>query len=173
MRLAGRTAIVTGAASGIGRAIARRFAQEGAFVVVSDIREDPIWDAEDSQPTAQRIIADGGSAEFVRADVSQAGDIDHLVSTAVDRFGRVDILVNNAGLVSSSSVLETSEADWDRLMSVNLRGQFLACKRAIEQMITQDPIGEVRGRIVNVASQHGLVGPPEYFAYAVSKGGRD
>lgn len=171
MRLSGRTAIVTGAASGIGRATALRFAQEGANVVVSDIREEPIWNGVDTDSTASVISSAGGNAVFVRADVSKAEDVDGLVTRAVTEYGRLDIMVNNAGLIFSSPVLDTSEEDWDLLMSVNLRGQFLACKRAIRQMIDQEPRGEIRGRIVNVASQHGLVGPPGFFAYAVSKGG--
>jgi glucose 1-dehydrogenase len=171
MRLAGRTAIVTGSSSGIGRAIALRFAREGANVVVSDIREDPIWSGDDERPTADLITAENGSAVFQQTDVSDAAAVDSLVNRAVDEYGRLDILVNNAGLVFSSSVLDTSEDDWDRLMDVNLRGQFLSCKRGIRQMIDQEPIDEVRGRVINVASQHGLVGPPDFFAYAVSKGG--
>jgi glucose 1-dehydrogenase len=171
MRLEGRTAIVTGSSSGIGRAIALRFAREGANVVVSDIREEPIWSGDDEKPTADLIAAENGSAVFQQTDVSDAEAIDRLVNRAVDEYGRLDILVNNAGLVFSSSVLDTSEDDWDRLMDVNLRGQFLSCKRGIRQMVDQDPIGEVRGRVINVASQHGLVGPPDFFAYAVSKGG--
>ncbi|TLM80761.1 SDR family NAD(P)-dependent oxidoreductase [Pseudarthrobacter sp. NamE5] len=171
MRLAGRTAIVTGGSSGIGRAIALRFAREEANVVVSDIREEPIWNGEEEAPTADLITAEKGAAVFHQTDVSDAAAIDGLVERAVSQYGRLDILVNNAGLVFSSSVLDTSEDDWDRLMDVNLRGQFLSCKRGIRQMIDQDPIGEVRGRVINVASQHGLVGPPDFFAYAVSKGG--
>lgn len=171
MRLAGRTAIVTGGSSGIGRAIALRFAREGANVVVSDIREKPIWKGEEEVPTAELITAEKGAAVFHQTDVSDATDVDGLVARAVGEYGRLDILVNNAGLVFSSSVLNTTEEDWDRLMDVNLRGQFLSCKRGIAQMMDQEPIGEVRGRVINVASQHGLVGPPDFFAYAVSKGG--
>ncbi|CAH0125477.1 Glucose 1-dehydrogenase 4 [Arthrobacter sp. Bi83] len=171
MRLSGRTAIVTGAASGIGRAIALRFAREGASVVVSDIREEPIWSGEEAVPTVTAIQQEGGTAVYQQTDVSKAQDIDALIARTVDEFGRLDILVNNAGVVFSSSVLDTSEEDWDKVMDVNLRGQFLSCKRAIQQMIAQDPIGEVRGRIVNIASQQGFIGPPNFFAYAVSKGG--
>ena len=171
MRLHGRTAVVTGAASGIGRAIACRFAADGASVVVSDIRTDPIWDGSSTQPTAEVIVSAGGSAIFYKADVSDRDDVDALVRRAVDEYGRLDIMVNNAGLVGSHNILETTEDEWDRLMDVNLRGQFLCCKRTIQQMVGQQPIGEVRGRVINIASQQGFIGPPDYFAYAVSKGG--
>jgi glucose 1-dehydrogenase len=171
MRLRGRTAIVTGAASGIGRAIACRLADEGASVVVSDVRTAPIWDGVNTEPTAEVIVSAGGTAVFHRADVSDPGDVDALVRRAVDEFGRLDIMVNNAGLVGSHNILETSEEEWDRVMNVNLRGQFLCCKAAIQQMSQQEPLLEVRGRVINVASQQGFIGPPDYFAYAVSKGG--
>src|SRR4051812_45102787 len=96
MRLQGRTAIVTGAASGLGRAIALRFAQEGANVVVSDVRDTPIWDRDDQRPTSELIQERGGTARYVPADVSKEEDVDRLVSTAVSEFGRLDIMVNNA-----------------------------------------------------------------------------
>lgn len=171
MRLNDRTAVVTGAASGIGRAIACRLATEGASVVVSDIRTDPIWDGVNTEPTSDVIVSAGGTAVFHQADVSDPDDVRALVLRAVQEFGRLDIMVNNAGLVVANNILETTEAEWDRLMDVNLRGQFLCCKAAIAQMITQEPVGEVRGRVINVASQQGFIGPPDYFAYAVSKGG--
>lgn len=171
MRLEDRTAIVTGASSAIGRAIALRFAEEGANVVVSDVREDPIWDPDDMKPTADLITARGGEAQYIEADVSQWEDVDHLVTKTIEAYGRLDVLVNNAAVFYSTSILETSEEDWDSLMAVNLRGVFLACKRAIAEMINQPARPEVRGRIVNISSQHGVVGPPETCAYAVSKGG--
>jgi glucose 1-dehydrogenase len=171
MRLQGRTAVITGAASGIGRAIAVRFAAEGANVIVSDVKREPTWDGVNRVPTDEMITGKGGKAVFVLADVSKAANVDHLFDEAVSRFGQVDVMVNNAAIVASHSILDTSEEEWDRLMAVNLRGQFLCCKRAVRQMLDQDPVNEVRGRIINVASQHGFVGPPEYFAYAVSKGG--
>jgi NAD(P)-dependent dehydrogenase (short-subunit alcohol dehydrogenase family) len=176
MRLEGKTAIVTGAASGIGRAIALRFASEGAAVVVSDIRESPIWDRGDERETDDRSTATliqegGGKGKFIQADVSKWDDVDQLVTTAVSEFGRLDIMVNSAAVFEATNILDTTEEDWDRLMDVNLRGQFLSCKRAIFQMLQQEPVNEVRGRIVNISSQHGMVGPPEYFSYAVSKAG--
>jgi NAD(P)-dependent dehydrogenase (short-subunit alcohol dehydrogenase family) len=171
VRLKGRVVIVTGAAGGIGRGIALRFAREGAVVVVSDIHRQPAVGRDGSSPTAEAIVEAGGSAGYVPADVSRWDEVDHLVTETVARYGRLDVMVNNAALLTSSSILGTTEEDWDTLMSVNLRGQFLCCKRAIAQMTEQEPVNEVRGRIVNVSSQHGMVGPPNSFAYGVSKGG--
>jgi glucose 1-dehydrogenase len=173
MRLEGRTAIVTGGASGIGRAIALRFSAEGAAVVVSDIREAPIWhrDNEDERPTARVIEEQGGKGKFHQADVSKWDDVDQLVAATVSDFGRLDIMVNSAAIFDATNILDTTEDDWDKLMDVNLRGQFLCCKRAISQMLPQEPVNEVRGRIVNISSQHGMVGPPGFFAYGVAKAG--
>ena len=172
MRLENRTAIVTGAASGIGRAIARRFAKEGASVIVSDIVEAPIWaPSNDDLPTTETIENEGGKAEFVQTDVSSWNSVDALVSGAVDKYGRLDVMVNSAAVFEAANILETTEEDWDTLMDVNLRGQFLCCKRAIMQMMEQELIDEVRGRIINLSSQHGMIGPPDYLAYAVSKAG--
>jgi glucose 1-dehydrogenase len=169
-RLAGRVAIVTGSSSGLGRAIAIRLAAEGARVVVSDVRGDP---KEGGEPTEAVIAAAGGTGVRIPADVSRAEDVDALVTAAVGRFGRLDVMVNNAGIAgpASKSLLETTDSDWDAIMAVNLRGVFLCCRRAIGEMIAQEPIGEVRGRVINISSQHGMIGPPGHVAYATSKGG--
>ncbi len=166
-RLEGRTAVVTGGASGLGRAIALRFADEGARVVVGDLRRDPV---EGGEPT-EALLGERGL--FLEADASRWDDVDRLVSTAVERWGRLDVMVCNAGVAGrhSKGLLETSEQDWDAIMAVNLRGVFLGCKRAIAQMLEQEPLGEARGRVVVVSSQHGMVGPPGHVAYAASKGG--
>jgi glucose 1-dehydrogenase len=168
--LNGRVAVVTGSASGLGRAIAIRLAQEGAHVVVSDVRPDP---REGGEPTEAVIEQAGGSCVRIDADASRWEDIDRLVSGAVQRFGRLDVMVNNAAIAGPASkpLLETTEEDWDTIMAVNLRGVFLCCKRAIGEMLTQEPIGEVRGRVVNISSQHGMVGSPGHVAYSTSKGG--
>ena len=166
-RLSGRIAVVTGGASGLGRAIALRFASEGASVVIGDVRREP---REGGTPTSQLL---GERGVFVEADVSRWDDVDQLVGTAIERFGRLDVMVANAGIAGrySKPLLETSEEDWEAIMAVNLRGVFFSCKRAVGQMLGQEPVGEVRGRVVAVSSQHGMIGPPGHVAYAASKGG--
>lgn len=165
-----RSAVVTGAASGIGRAVAIRLAADGFDVLVADVRHGPIGGGES---TADLIVAAGGSAVSVRADVSDPGDCRRLVEQAVERTGSLDVVVNNAVLagVHSKSLLETEEADWDAMMAVNLRGPYLLCRAAVAQMLGQPLDGDARGRIVNITSQHGMVGCPGHFAYSVGKGG--
>ena len=169
-RLADRTIVVTGGSSGLGRAMALAFAEHGADVVVGDVRRDP---REGGEPTDAEIAARGGSAVFVEADVSCVEHIDRLVATAVERGGRLDVIVNNAVVAGrhSKGLLETTPEDWDAIMAVGLRGVFLCCRRAVEQMLGQEPIGEVRGRIINLSSQHGMVGTPGHVAYCAAKGG--
>jgi NAD(P)-dependent dehydrogenase (short-subunit alcohol dehydrogenase family) len=153
-RVQGKTIAITGASSGLGRAMALRFAAEGAHVVCADVRGDP---REGGEPTADVIAASGGSAEYVRADASRWDDIDRLVNTAVARSGRLDVMVNNAIVAGphSKGLLETDEDDWDAIMAVGLRGVFLCCKRAVQQMLAQEPVAEARGRIINlVAARH-------------------
>lgn len=166
MRLEGRTAIVTGAASGIGRAIALLFAKEGANVVIGDLTEDV---REGGEPTAEVIAAAGGVARFVPCDVASASAIDRLVTTAVEAFGSLDVMVNNAGHLGGSKLLDTTEEEWDRFMAVNAKGVFLGCRRAVQEMMSQPVRGDARGRIVNIASQHGMVAAPGTFAYGVGK----
>ncbi len=168
--MSGRGAIVTGAASGIGRAIAVRLAADGFDVVCADVRNDPIAGGD---PTESVIAAAGGSAIHADADVSRPDDCERLVAIAVDRAGALDVLVNNAAIAGRHSrpLVETEVADFDAVMAVNLRGPFVLSRAAVRQMLTQPPRDEVRGRIVNIASQHGLVGAPGHFSYAVSKGG--
>ena len=165
-----RSAIVTGGASGIGRAVARRLATDGLHVLVADVRRDPLTGGE---PTDALIAADGGAAEYVAADVSQPSDCAALLARAGERCGALDVLVNNAVLAGAHSKprVATEPEDWDAMMAVNLRGPYLLCRAAIRQMLGQPLRGDARGRIVNITSQHGMVGVPGHFAYAVSKGG--
>src|SRR5215468_3557475 len=169
--LQGRSAIVTGASSGIGRAIALRFAAEGARLALADLREQPV---EGGRPTLELIQKAGGEAFYLETDVSRWEDIDRLVSESVARHRRLDIMVNNAATYTGTSLLTTTEAQWAQVMGVNLDSLFFGCKRAVQQMLTQepqgpDPLGEVRGRIVNISSQHGMLASPGDAPYGVSK----
>ena len=162
-------AIVTGSSSGIGRAIARRLAGDGFFVLCADIRRDPITGG---VPTDEVIREEGGACEYVRADVSSREDGELLIERSTELTERVDVLVNNAVLAGlhSKPLLETEDADFDAIFAVNVRGPFMLCRAAVRQMLTQPLRGDARGRIINITSQHGMVGAPRHFAYAVSKG---
>jgi NAD(P)-dependent dehydrogenase (short-subunit alcohol dehydrogenase family) len=165
-----KTIVVTGGSSGLGRAMALAFGRKGAHVVVADVRRDP---RAGGTATDEALTSEGGSAIFVETDVSHWEDIDRAVETAVAESGRLDVMVNSAVYLGTHSkgILETSEDDWDALMAVNFRGVFLCCKRALGQMVAQEPVSEVRGRIINMASQMGLVGTPGHVAYCALKGG--
>jgi len=167
-RLLGKVAIVTGGSSGIGRAIARRFAEHGAKIVVADITTDAI---EGGHPVCDVIEREGGTAVFHRTDVSQAADVEQLVQKAVEQFGRLDVLVNNAVLRAGKPLLDTEESDWDRVMDVSLKGAYLCARAAVRQMLSQEIVNESRGRLINISSQHGMISAPEDFAYGVSKAG--
>ena len=169
-RLEGKTIAVTGAGSGIGRAMALAFGNEGAHVLVADIRREA---REGGDPTDAVLASRGQAGEYVETDVSQWADVDALVTRAVAVTGKLDVFVNNAALHHrsvSKSLLETEPEDWDAMMAVNLRGTFFGCKRAIQQMLMQEPVGDVRGRVINMASEHGLVGAPGHVAYSAMKG---
>jgi NAD(P)-dependent dehydrogenase (short-subunit alcohol dehydrogenase family) len=166
--LAGKVAVVTGASSGIGRAIAVSFASEGASVVIADLTEDAL---EGGEPTVRSITRAGGAAVFQRADVGSWEDIDGLVEATVARYGRLDVMVNNAATYTGTALLETDPAQWNRVMRVNLTGMFNGCKRAIQQMLAQEPRHEVRGRVINLGSQQGIVTCPGDLPYGVSKAG--
>jgi NAD(P)-dependent dehydrogenase (short-subunit alcohol dehydrogenase family) len=149
LRLADQAWIVTGAASGIGRAIARLFAAEDARVVIADVTQQVI---EGGAPTIDVIAAEGGKAVYLPTDVSQREQVDAMVAETVSRYGRLDGIVNNACIRHARPLLEMDEGDWERVLKVNLTGTYLCCRAAVGQMITQEPRGEVRGRIVNLSS---------------------
>src|SRR6056297_3384746 len=165
-RLADETALVTGGSSGIGRAIALRFAAAGADVVVADIREVP---REGGDPTHERIEAETDRrARFVETDVSVVADLEAAVGTATDAFGGLDVMVNNAGVFLADQPVETVEAeDYDWLMDINLRGAYFGSKLAAEVMADQDG----GGSILNLSSVAGLVGYAGASTYCASKGG--
>jgi NAD(P)-dependent dehydrogenase (short-subunit alcohol dehydrogenase family) len=168
MRLRDRTVVVTGGASGIGKAICLKAATEGAKVVVADIREDP---REGGANTVDAIKEIGGEAVFMTVDITLWDDVDRMISETVERHGALDVMVNNAAAHGGKALLETSEEEWDQIMAVGAKGMFFGCKRAIQQMIGQEPRegAEARGRIVNISSQHGMIRSPNDFAYGVSK----
>lgn len=160
-RLSGRVALVTGAASGIGRATAVAFAHAGAAVVIADVQADA------GQEAADRITAAGGQALFVPCDVAREADIANMVDRTVQTFGRLDFAFNNAGIEGEqASTAECSNENWERVIAVDLRGVWHAMKHEIPQMLRQ---GE--GVIINCASIAGLVGFPGIPAYAAAKHG--
>jgi NAD(P)-dependent dehydrogenase (short-subunit alcohol dehydrogenase family) len=156
--LKGKVALITGGASGIGRATALLFAREGAAVSIVDVNEP------EGQGVAQMIIHDGGRAIFVRCDVTRAADCQLAVRQTVEKLGKLDILFNNAGIIRRASVLETSEEEWDRTMATNVTSVFLLSKYAIPIM------AETGGVIINTASGWGVSGGQRAASYCASKG---
>lgn len=161
MRLDGKVAIVTGSGRGLGRAIALALARSGARVVISDVEEA------DAGETVRSIRDAGGTAELCLADVSSGEQVRALVQHAVSVFGRLDVLVNNAGRAGQMPFLNMSEEDWDRVLDTNLRGVFLCCRAAADQMVRQGS----GGKIINVTSALGIKGAKSSAHYAASKGG--
>jgi glucose 1-dehydrogenase len=166
--LTGKVAVVTGASSGIGRAIAATFAAEGAAVVIADLVTEPL---EGGESTLDLIAKSGGTASFRRTDVGNWDEVDALISHTVASHGRLDVMVNNAATYSGTPLLDTTAAEWERVMAVNLTGMFNGCKRAVQQMIGQEPRQDVRGRVINLGSQQGIVTAPRDAPYGVSKAG--
>jgi NAD(P)-dependent dehydrogenase (short-subunit alcohol dehydrogenase family) len=162
MRLSDKVIIVTGGGSGMGRTASTMFAAEGAKVVVADVGESG------GRETERLVRESGGEATFVRADISSEPDAKAMIDRAVEVFGRVDVLYNNAGIMPEEdhSVLDTPVEAWDRVMAVNVRGVFLACKHAIPRMLEQGS-----GSVINIASFVAILGcsvPQD--AYTASKG---
>lgn len=157
--LAGLAAVVTGAASGIGRATAALFARAGARVLLADV------DGEGGEAAARHIAAHGGQATFQAADVTRAADARGLIERAGKEFGALHVLVNSAGVMRRATVVELDEPDWDRVMAVNAKSVFLLAKHAVPLMARSGG-----GSIINVASGWGLAGGPRAAAYCASKG---
>lgn len=157
LSLQGRTALVTGAATGIGRATALLFAQAGARVIVNHWRQ-----ADEAQALVAQIASAGGDARAFDADVSDAA----AVQAMADAVGAVDVLVNNAGIIQEKAFLDTTEADWDRMLSVDLKAVFLVCRAFIPGMLVQG-----QSSIVNIASDLGLLGRERYAPYCAAKAG--
>lgn len=159
MQLLNKVALVTGGASGIGRATALLFASEGAAVAILDRNEQA------GTAVAREIIDREGRAIFEPADVTKAADCEHVVQRTVREFGGMDILFNNAGIIRRASVVELSEADWDRVMAVNVKSIFLLSRLVVPIMAKAGG-----GSIINMASGWGLAGGPRAAAYCASKG---
>ena len=158
-RLNGKVALITGGASGIGRATALRFAHEGAAVSIADVNEPA------GNSVVQEINDNGGRASFTPADVTHVADCKRIVKNTIDHFGAIHILFNNAGIIRRASVVELSEEDWDRVIAVNVKSAFLMSREVIPIMIKAGG-----GSIVNMASGWGLAGGPKAAAYCASKG---
>ncbi len=158
--MTGKTALVTGAARGIGRAIAEKLASLGAQVVISDVL------AEQAQQTAQELSDQGYQAMAVPCDVTRPDDVERMVQAAVDRFGTLDILVNNAGITRDGLLIRLTPESWDLVMSINLKGAFLASQSASRIMMKARS-----GKIINISSVVGLMGNAGQSNYAASKAG--
>ena len=162
-RFSGRTAVVTGSASGIGRGIAQKLGAKGANVVVADLSPDPNTGG---TPTHEKINEEGGEAIFLETDVTDEDSIQDTVYRTAEKYGQIDILVNNDGVHHSASITEETEAGWNQVIGVNLNGAFLCSKHVIQHMLDED----IQGDIVNIGSIAGLVGYGESAAYCASKG---
>jgi glucose 1-dehydrogenase len=162
MTLSGKVAIVTGGNSGIGKAVVLALAEAGANIVI-----DYVSDEKAEEELEQRVVALGDKAIGVEADVSKVEDLQRLIESAVNTFGRLDIMVNNAGIETRSSVLETTESQFDKVMAVNLKSAFFGTQLAAKQMIAQGG----GGRIINITSVHEDWPMPGNTPYCLSKGG--
>ena len=162
MALTGKVAVVTGGNSGIGKAIVLALAAQGASIVI-----DWVTDEQATEALEDQVRALGDKVIGVEADVSKVADLERLVTAAVSEFGRIDVMVNNAGVETRTSVLETTEAQYDRVLQINLKSAFFGTQLAARQMIAQGG----GGRIINVTSVHEDWPMPGNTAYCLSKGG--
>lgn len=162
MRLEGKVAVVTGSGTGIGEAIAKRFAREGAAVVIDYAHRDTA-----ARETQQAIERAGGKAIIIQADVAKSADVEQLVQQTVRQLGKLDILVNNAGIEEKHPFLEYPEELWDSIIQVNLKGPWLCSQAAAHQMVQQGN----GGRIINISSVHEDLPMPTNAAYCAAKGG--
>jgi 3-oxoacyl-[acyl-carrier protein] reductase len=162
-RLAGKVALVTGASRGIGAAIARMYAGEGAKVALNYRQSE-----DRAKEVAEEIKSIGGKCLLVKADVSKTPEVKRMVSKTIGKFGRIDILVNNAGIIIQKDFLDSTDEDWDRVLSVNLKGTYLCCREVAPIMLNQK-----RGKIINISSVSGLAQPSalEHPDYVASKAG--
>jgi len=160
MKLKDKVALITGAGTGIGQAIAIRFAQEGASVMVADCNRAS------GEATVDMIKNASGEASFISADVSRAADAEKMVKVTIDTYRKLDILVNNAGIWMAKPMPKITEEEWDKLMSINMKGVFLVSKYAVPEMTKRGG-----GVIINLSSVAGYVGSPMATAYCASKGG--
>lgn len=159
MNLAGKTAIVTGGGSGIGEAIVRLFANQGAAVIIAD------WNEKGASRLAEELTFSGHQVVAVKVDVSRESDVRELIQETLHRFGQLDVLVNNAAVILPKFLEEVEEEEWDRLFNINLKSVFLMVKHAIAEL------RKTRGAIVNMASLNGLIGQKMNPVYAATKGG--
>ena len=163
MKLKDKVAIITGGSAGIGEAIAKDFAREGAKVVIVGRREAK------AQAVADEISKGGTPAVAVSADVGIAEDVDRIFEETLKAFGEVNIIVNNAAIIHQAEVIDTEEEDWDRVIRNNLKSCFLCCKAAAKQMIKQ----QKGGKIINISSIHATLSEPSCSAYTAAKGGME
>jgi NAD(P)-dependent dehydrogenase (short-subunit alcohol dehydrogenase family) len=172
-RLAGRTAVVTGASSGNGRTIALTFAREGATVICADLQPEALgggFEGEKSLPTHELISEQGGAASFLKTDVTVTAEVEALADQAVDQGGRLDIWVNNAGVVTSQPLDRESDEAWNQNLTVNVMGTWIGARAAATRMRKQSPLGRAQGHIVNTGSIAGNFGNASLAAYSSSKG---
>ncbi|HEY9601424.1 MAG TPA: SDR family oxidoreductase [Allocoleopsis sp.] len=162
MKLEGKVALVTGSSQGIGQAIAVRLAQDGADIAI-DYRSHP----EGAEETKSKVEAAGRQGHVIKADLGIVSDVRQMIAEAIDRFGRLDILVNNAGIEKNASFWDVTEADYDAVLNVNLKGVFFATQAIAQHLLeTKRP-----GKIINISSVHEELPFPHFTAYCASKGG--